>query len=118
MIKSSLLIRGFEPSRPTNPSGWGSADILSQRVPAYVESVLQSKHAQEKGFNLRDAVLMVATLEQLIFDSETTLLEIVYANQHKSMDRSLNQQGLEQILKEYMVHWILGDDSEGITELL
>lgn len=117
MKKSALLIRGFEPSRALNSSNWGSADILSQRVPAYVESVLQSEHAREKGFNLRDAVLVVATLEQLIFDAESTTLEAVYASQHKPMDRPLNEQGLGQLLETYMVHWMLGDDAEGIAQL-
>eukprot|EP00418_Pyrodinium_bahamense_P088298 CAMPEP_0179041748 /NCGR_PEP_ID=MMETSP0796-20121207/16314_1 /TAXON_ID=73915 /ORGANISM="Pyrodinium bahamense, Strain pbaha01" /LENGTH=141 /DNA_ID=CAMNT_0020738117 /DNA_START=99 /DNA_END=521 /DNA_ORIENTATION=- len=38
--KSALMVRGFEPSRPLNASNWGSDDILSQRVPGYVEGAL------------------------------------------------------------------------------
>merc|ERR1719382_1733853 len=59
--ESALLIRGFEPSRPLNQSDWGNADILSQRVPSFVEAALHSQHAQENGFDLQDAVQMVAT---------------------------------------------------------
>merc|ERR1719270_1040273 len=76
--RSALHIRGFEPSRPMNSSGWGDADILSQRVPAYVEAVLESKHKLTRGFSLRDAVYMVATIKQLVFDSEGALLEKTY----------------------------------------
>jgi len=74
---SSLMIRGFEPSRSINGSHWGNADILSQMVPAYVESVLESKHNSQHGFNEKDVTDMVLTLDQLIFDSESSLLESV-----------------------------------------
>merc|ERR1719146_87922 len=50
MQTSSLMVRGFEPTRPTNESHWGAADILSQMVPAYVESVLESQHNTQNGF--------------------------------------------------------------------
>jgi len=116
--KSSLLLRGFQPSHPVNQSTWGNEDILSKRVPAYVASVLESQHALLHGFDLRDATQMVATLEQLIFDSESTILETVYASQHKPTTRSLSEAGLGQVLHDYMVHWILGDYDEGIRLVL
>merc|ERR1719265_3075126 len=49
MQTSSLMVRGFEPTRPVNESHWGVADILSQMVPAYVEAALESNHAKVKG---------------------------------------------------------------------
>jgi len=116
--KSALHIRGFEPTRPANASGWGDADILSQRVPAFVESVLESRHKLERGFSQRDAAVMIATLEQLIFDSESALLEKVYKEQFKPMDRSLSKQGLGQVLESYMVHWMMSEDADGIRILL
>lgn len=117
-MTSSLWVRGFEPTRPVNHSAWGSEDILSQRVPAFVESVLESHHAQAKGFDLADAVRLVATLKQLIFDSEGMLLDKVYKRQRKLVSRSLSAPGLQQILEEYMVHWMMGDDQESIQILL
>merc|ERR1719424_2028661 len=81
MQTSSLMVRGFEPTRATNDSHWGSADILSQMVPAYVESVLESQHSTQYGFAMQDVIEMVLTLDQLIFDSESTVLEIAYASQ-------------------------------------
>merc|ERR1719198_831748 len=62
MQTSSLMLRGFEPSRPVNESHWGVADVLSQMVPAFVESVLESGHAKSNGFSLKDAVNMVVML--------------------------------------------------------
>merc|ERR1719253_91801 len=116
--RSALMVRGFEPPRLMNQSGWGSADILSQRVPTYVESVLQAKHKLEQGFDLQDAVLLVATIDQLIFDSESSLLEKVYKDQHKAVSVALSEKGLQHILESYLVHWMMGDDAEGIQVLL
>merc|ERR1719247_3638288 len=81
MQTSSLMIRGFEPSRPTNESHWGAADVLSQVVPAYVESVLESHHKSQHGFTIQDVIEMILTLDQLIFDSASSILEQVYKDQ-------------------------------------
>merc|ERR1719199_1439363 len=88
MQTSSLMVRGFEPTRPTNDSHWGAADILSQMVPAYVESVLESHHSTQNGFTLQDAVDMVLMLDQLIFDSESPLLDGIYKEQRKPLQRA------------------------------
>ncbi|CAE8625178.1 unnamed protein product [Polarella glacialis] len=114
----SIVVRGFEPSRPVNDSSWGSAEVLNQLVPGYVESVLESRHAKENGFDLGDAAYVVATLEQLIFDAETHLLEKVYQEQKKPMPRILSEQGLQQVLEAYMVHWMMGEDAQGTQILL
>jgi len=107
MQTSSLMVRGFEPTRPTNESHWGAADILSQMVPAYVESVLESHHSTQNGFTLQDAADMVLMLDQLIFDSEGALLEGVYTEQRKPLHRSLSYKGLQQVLEVYMVKWMI-----------
>merc|ERR1719409_263844 len=117
MQTSSLMVRGFEPTRLTNDSHWGAADILSQMVPAYVESVLESHHSTQHGFNLQDAVDMVLTLDQLIFDSEGSLLEGVYRNQRKPMQRGLSFQGLKQVLEEYLVQWMIDAEPREIAIL-
>jgi len=115
---SSIMIRGFERSLQPNQSFVGSADILSRQVPAYLEAALESQHAQEHGFDLHDAVHMVAMLRKLISDSDAALLEKVYEAQRKSTARPLTRVGLEQVLHEYMVHWLLGDDAESIQTFL
>merc|ERR1719265_1608516 len=117
MQTSSLMIRGFEPSRPVNESHWGAADILSQMVPAFVESVLESGHAKSNGFSLKDAVNMVVMLDQLIYDSESTLLEKVYKNQRKPTQKTLSHNGLSQVLEAYMVEWMVEGDEEDMQML-
>merc|ERR1719265_3014066 len=85
MQTSSLMIRGFEPTRPVNESHWGVADVLSQMVPAYVEAALESNHAKANGFSIKDATSMVIMLEQLILDSESNLLTKAYTEQGKTI---------------------------------
>jgi len=118
MQTSSLMVKGFEPTRATNDSHWGSADILSQMVPAYVESVLESQHSTQNGFSLQDVVDMVLTLDQLIFDSESAVLEDVYKHQRKPHQRSLSFQGMKQVLDEYMVKWMVDADAGTLNVLL
>jgi hypothetical protein len=117
MQTSSLMIRGFEPSRLVNESHWGVADILSQMVPAFVESVLEAPHAKNTGFSITDAVHMVVMLEQLLFDSESTLLSKVYKHQSKPMEKSLSYRGLNQVLEQYMVEWMVEGDEEDMKVL-
>mmetsp|Transcript_43167 Transcript_43167/g.85492 ORF Transcript_43167/g.85492 Transcript_43167/m.85492 type:complete len:573 (-) Transcript_43167:42-1760(-) len=116
--KWSLMIRGFEPSQPANSTGWGSDDILSKRVPAYVEGVLESRHKQENGFDLQDAAFTVATIEELIFDAESALLEQVYVDQRKPLGNSIAEVGFQQLLEGYMIRWMLGQDEEGILMIM
>jgi len=118
MKTSSVMVRGFEPTRSTNDSSWGSADILSQMVPAYVESVLEANHRTQQGFSLQDVVDMVLALDQMIFDWEGSLLENVYDNQRKSMQKTLSFQGLSQVMEEYMVKWMVDAEPADIQVLL
>lgn len=116
--RSAFHIRGFEPSRPVNGSDWGDADILSQRVPAFVEAVLESKHKMQKGFNMRDVALVVATIQQLVFDSETVLLEQAYSAFRRPLELSLTLGEVRGLLETYLVHWLVGDDVTSIAMLL
>merc|ERR1719163_339560 len=80
MQQSNIQIRGFEPSRVVNSTHQGQAEILSQRVPAFVEMMLEGKHAT-LGFTLQDAVWMVATIQQLMHDSDRHTLEASYRHE-------------------------------------
>merc|ERR1740121_1870809 len=117
MQQSSLMIRGFEPSRLVNKSYWGVADILSQQVPGYVEAVLESRKGQHHGFSLNDTVNMIAMLDYLIFDSQRVALEKAYKLQDMGVQRSLSHDDLKQVLEAYIVYWMLGDD-DGIETVL
>lgn len=117
MQQSSLLIKGLEPSRALGESEVGAAQILSQQVPEHVDIMLGGHHA-EKGYSLDEAVSFLAALEQLIFDSETHLLEKVYVTQGVQQQHSIGKQQIRQLLEAYLVHWMMGTDEEGIRILL
>jgi len=116
--ESALHIRGFEPSRPANTFGWGDADIISQRVPAFVESALESRHREANGFDIRDAAHMVATLEQLVFDFQGAVLAKAYEEISHPVDTSLSESDLSKLLEAYMIHWLVGDNQETVEILM
>jgi len=117
MQTSSLVVRGFEPNRLVNESHWGNADILSQSVPAYVEAILHANHEQNIGFSLTDATQMILMLDQLIVDSESTLLEKNYKRWKMTTDKVLTWKQLTRILRDYMVEWIVEGDEEDMEML-
>lgn len=117
MRESSMLLRGFEPSQPAASSDFASADVLSSGLPGFVESVLQSKHSEQQGFGLRDAAYVVATLEQLVFDSEEALLQRAYGSSDVPTSERLDQGGLHSVLEDYMLEWMIGDNPDGLRLL-
>jgi len=117
MRTSSIMIRGFEPLKVVSDSESGAADILSQRVPAYVEKVLAGRKAT-LGFSLEDAATMVAIVEQLIFDSENVLLETSYMQMQKNPRSIVNHNTFARLIEVYLVHWMMGDDDHGIRILM
>jgi len=104
----SMWVRGLEHSSSAI-SDWRSADVLSQQVPKYVESVLASRHAAEHGFDLRDAALMVAALERMVFDAESHMLDDVYRRHMRPTDEGLGRSALVAIVEEYLLRWILAE---------
>jgi len=117
MQQSSLLIRGFEPSRTVNTTNFGGADILSKHMPSLTDIVLDGRRSS-LGFTLEDAVALVATMEQLIFDSESSLLATAYKQQRKMSSERLNHQELTKVIESYIVHWMIGEDQESLNILL
>jgi len=117
MQTSSLLIKGLEPSRLLGDSDSGAAEILSKSVPEHVDIMLGGHHI-EKGYSLDEAISFLAALEQLIFDSETHLLEKVYQQQKLATQSTVGRGQVKNLLEAYLVHWMMGTDEEGIRILL
>jgi len=117
MQTSSLLIKGLEPSRLLGDSDSGAAEILSKSVPEHVDIMLGGHHI-EKGYSLDEAISFLAALEQLIFDSETHLLEKVYQQQKLATQSTVGRNQVKNLLEAYLVHWMMGTDEEGIRILL
>lgn len=113
-----IVVRGFEATRVVNGSHWGAADVLSERVPGYVESVLESQHAQERGFSLDDGVTLIATILQLLFDSESATLAEIYWEANTSLSSRITHGTMVAMLEDYIVHWLVGEDKEALVQLL
>jgi hypothetical protein len=114
MQQSSLLVRGFEPMRQVNASHLGTPDILGQGV---MQTALDESRSP-RGFSLKDAVAMVTTLEQLVSDAESTLLETVYKQLRRAPQQRLGHDQLYEVAEAYMIHWMLGDQDDAIPILM
>lgn len=117
MQKSSLLIRGFEPSRVVSGSDSGAADVLSRAVPEHADMLLGGAHGRS-GFSLDDTVSLLAALERLVFDSESDLLHVVYKQFGMEPNRLLSAKQTRRLIEAYMVSWMLGEDQKSTMMLL
>eukprot|EP00928_Gymnodinium_smaydae_P007428 TRINITY_DN1266_c0_g2_i1.p1 TRINITY_DN1266_c0_g2~~TRINITY_DN1266_c0_g2_i1.p1 ORF type:complete len:527 (+),score=114.92 TRINITY_DN1266_c0_g2_i1:220-1800(+) len=116
MQSSSLLVRGLEPARQVNDSHAGAGEILSSRVPSLVD-LLEGKRSS-RGFSFEDTVAMVATLEQVIFESESSLLETAYKQQGFPTSAGLSDRELSNVIISYMVYWITSADDARANRLM
>lgn len=117
MHKSSMLIRGMEPSLALSEATTGAAEILSKQVPSHVNDMLGGDQSKQ-GYDLDDGVALLAALDQLVFDSEAHLLEDVYATLKVATTRRLSRKHMRRMLEGYMVHWMLGEDKDSIKILM
>jgi len=102
---SSLRLRGFEPSDVVNTSSWDVLE-LSQRVPNFVEFGLGPGK-----FTLRDGVVYIAALQQIIFNADSVILEKVIRDEGRKTRFSSGD--LTSILDKYVLHWMGGDSFDG-----
>jgi len=102
MQQSSLLVRGLEPSRSLNESESGHAEILTKEVPQHAELLFGGKRTD---YSIDDAAAFLAALEQLVFDSETHLLEKVYGQFGMETTRHLSMKQMQRLLEAYMVNY-------------
>lgn len=109
MQQYSVLVRGLEPSRVVNITHTGATDMFKGSMPTHIEDLLKGK-GSTSGFSLDDAVLMIATLEQLMKDEEAALLQHAYSEQKRSAKRRLNHAELAGVVESYMAFWMVSDD--------
>jgi len=115
MQQSSLLIRGLEPSKSLNSSEAGHAEILTKEVPQHAELLFGGKRTD---YSIDDAAAFLSALEQLVFDSETHLLEKVYGQFGMETSRHLSMKQMQRMLEAYMVNWMISEDEAAVMTLL
>lgn len=117
MQTSSIMIRGLEPTRQVNSSSPGAAEVLNKHSSQWTE-LLTSGRVATHGYSFRDAVALIATLKQLLLIEENDLLEMIYANRKLSPEHHLKAPELREVLREYMVYWMLGDQVDNSRDLM
>jgi hypothetical protein len=100
-------IKGLEPHAPqanlSSPTG-----VLKEHVPSYVEELFEQRLGN-KGFNLHDTAVLVATIEHLIHSEAEGRLVKAYSSKELSMSGNLNATEMENVLDSYMKHYIVAD---------
>jgi len=97
------LIEGLEPTTTrANASEVHGASIIQNKAPAILEALLEERQA-DRGLALQDAVAMMAALEHLIFDESVILLERAYALNNMHAGDMLDEIGLHEVLRSYLL---------------
>merc|ERR1711871_112228 len=74
-----------------------AGDILRSKVPGYVDMVLDGK-LSDTGFSLDDAVMLIAAVEQLIFDEVIMDVEASYYIMDISTDKAIPKPEMLEVL--------------------
>jgi len=117
MKESNFMVRGFEPTQVVNESNLGAAHVLDSKMPSVADKLMSGRKNTE-GFSLDDTVAMIAVLEQLIFDSESSVLESLYQKRDTPISARISHNELEELMEEYLIHWMFSYDEETMTEIL
>lgn len=97
------LIEGLEPTAMrANASEVHSAHIIQNKAPAILEAILEDRQ-DDRGLTLSDAVAMMAALEHLIFDESVVLLERAYALNDFQASEMVDETGLHEVLRSYLL---------------
>jgi len=110
MQRFNVLVRGLEPTIRVNASHSGEAEILSEQAPMLAQQLTGPQ--AERGFSLEEAVAMIAALEQMLFGSDSALLEKVYRGRRFATNKLVDKSQLQALLKDYIVHWIVNNDED------
>merc|ERR1719159_2164186 len=106
-------LKGFDDASRANASKTQSATIgdatkdstatqLRERLPAYVESVIEDRLDQH-GFGLNDVVTFLVVLERLISDERLGMLEDAYYLQKKETEQLLTRKQMVDVSTTYML---------------
>jgi hypothetical protein len=97
------IINGLEPhGMKTNLTEVHHVSILQDKIPALVETLLESRESG-RGLTLGDVVAMIAALEQLIFDDSVKLLEAAYHVNGFAQEDHLDMPSLFEVMQSYVL---------------
>jgi len=102
--KYGWKIRGVE-SFQDNTTKLSSAVMLKEKLPTYVDGVLQTLEVD--GFLEDDAVMLTAAMEQLIFDNILESVESSYHINEVPLSSSLDKSKMVSILQSFLIEALL-----------
>jgi len=103
-----LLIQGLEPhGMQLNITGVHNAEILVQKMPELAEVLAKVWHSVH-GLSFMDVVLTTATLEELILDESTELLNAAYVLNGHEGSGSISRHSLQEVLISYLIIFEFG----------
>jgi len=114
MQKSSVMFKGLEPNKEVNISNAGGAEIMDKHAPSFADMLLTGKWASD-GYSLRDAVAMIATLDRLMFDSESTFLELAMSQLRMTPGESIKRGDMPRLMEAYTIQWMFSSDPESLN---
>lgn len=117
MQQSSIMFKGFEQNKVVNTSHVGGAQIMDQHAPSFADMLLSGKWADE-GYSLHDAVAMIATLEQLMFDSESHFLEKAMLQLGRDPSQPVPSEAMPHLMEAYTVQWMFSSDPESLAVVI
>jgi len=114
MQQSSIMFKGFEPNKEINVSNVGGAQIMDQHAPSFADMLLSGKWAEE-GYSLHDAVAMIATMEQVMFDAESAFLEKAMQQLRMNPTKPIPREAMPFLMEAYTVQWMFSSDPESLA---
>lgn len=108
------IVKGFEPFRSNN-TRLGDAPILKEKLPEYVSNILMSNPS---GFLAEDLVMLVAAVEQLIFDEAIESVDMAYHVNSIPMTRKLSKKDMLSVIASFMIENILEGNFSDVEQHL
>jgi len=97
------LLKGLEPpSMVPVVTAVPQAAVLREKAPKLAEAI-QRLLAADRGLSLSDVVGTIAALEHLLLGESTALLRSAYALNERNVVERLDQDGLHEVLRSYVL---------------
>jgi hypothetical protein len=96
------IVKGFEPHADIMNISDSDSDILQDKIPDYIRSLLEEQF-QHEGFALEDLVAMVAAIERLAFDEVVKSVELAFHLNSRAFTDRLSREELMNIVSSYLI---------------
>lgn len=106
-------VKGLEPGA-RQIGTLATADILKDRVPSYMQSMVQHQLGGN-GFGLHELAVLAAALERLVHDDVIGRLQSVFQAHDLPLTSAVSETLVDQAIDTYMMVYIQGGNLTGMT---